>query len=143
MNHSKQYERVTPQVGKRAQVRKTITVADQSLYTGISGNMHPLYVNELHAQEASGGGRLAFEMGLAALASNSLAELGGPFRRIASVQLSFPQPARIGDTIAAQVEVVEVSGGRLRCKVVCRRDQPAGIVAEGTAELVDVEAARA
>jgi len=132
------YERRSVRVGERAQVRKTITVADQSLFTGISGNLHPLYVNELHAQEATGGGRLAFELGLAALASNALAELAGPYRRIGAVALTFPVPARVGDTVAAQVEVIEAGSGTVRCRVVVRRDEPAGIVAEGTAELADV-----
>lgn len=136
--HSKLYERTTPQAGQKAQVRKTLTVADQSLHTGISGNMHPLYVNELHAQSASGGGRLAFEMVLAALMSNSLAELGGPFRRIAAIRLDFAEPARVGDTVAAQAEVARVEGSRVHCRLVCRRDEPPAIVAEGTAELLDI-----
>jgi len=132
------YERRVVRAGERAQVRKTITVADQSLFTGISGNLHPLYVNELHAREATGGGRFAFELGLAALASNALSELAGPYRRIGAVTLTFPAPARVGDTVAAQVEVTEVSGAVVRCRIVVRRDEPADIVTEGTAELVDV-----
>jgi 3-hydroxybutyryl-CoA dehydratase len=132
------YRRRTVDAGARAQVRKTITVADQSLFTGISGNLHPLYVNELHAREATQGGRLAFELGLAALASNALAELAGPYRRIGAIALTYPVPARVGDTVAAQAEVLEVRGSTLHCRVVVRRDDPVGVVAEGTADLVEV-----
>lgn len=132
------YHRRAARAGERAQVRKTITVADQSLFTGISGNLHPLYVNELHARDATGGGRLAFELGLAALASNALSELAGPYRRVGAVALTFPVPARIGDTVAAQAEVIEVDSTTVRCRIIIRRDEPSGIVAEGTAELVDV-----
>lgn len=138
MSLGKLYERSIPAVGQRAQVRKTLTVGDQSLYTGLSGNVHPLYVNELHAQHATGGTRLAFELVLGALASHCLAELGGPYRRIASVQFAFPQPARLGDTVAAQAEVTAIRGDTVYCKVVCRRDEPVGIVAEGSAELASV-----
>jgi len=138
MMHTTLYPRTTPAVGQRAQVRKTLTVGDQSLYTGISGNLHPLYVNELHAQQASGGTRLAFELLLGALASHSLAELGGPYRRIGAMQLAFPHAVRIGDTVAAQVEITRVDDGRVTCSVVCRRDEPADVVAEGSAELVSV-----
>jgi 3-hydroxybutyryl-CoA dehydratase len=132
------YERRAVRAGERAQVRKTITVADQSLFTGISGNLHPLYVNELHARDATHGGRLAFELGLAALASSALAELAGPYRRIGAVALAFPAAARVGDTVAAQAEVLEASGSVVRCRIVVRRDDPPGVVAEGTADLVDV-----
>ena len=51
------YARTEPRVGDSAQVRKTITVADQGLYSGICGNLHPLYVNEIHAASTEAGGR--------------------------------------------------------------------------------------
>ena len=130
------YARTEPKVGDTAQVRKTITVADQGLYSGICGNMHPLYVNEVHAASTEAGRRLAFELVVAALVTGPLAELGGAHRRISGMNLSFPAMTRIGDTVAATAEVTEVAGGAVRCRVTCVRDEEDLVVAEGTAELV-------
>ncbi len=132
------YGRTEPRVGDSAQVRKTITVADQGLYSGICGNMHPLYVNEVHAASTEAGGRLAFELVVAALATGPLAELGGANRRISALDLRFPAITRVGDTVAARAEVTEVADGDARCRVSCVRDEGDSVVAEGTAVLSEV-----
>ena len=124
-----------PKVGDTAEFRKTMTVAEQALFTGISGNMHPLYVNEVHAAAAEAGGRLVFELAVAALATTALAEVGGPNRRLAALDLRFPVAVRLGDTVAARVEVTEAGGQAILCRVTCERDE-GPVVAEGTAELV-------
>ena len=133
------YARKTPKIGETAQVRKTMTVADQGLYSGISGNIHPLYVNEVHAKTTTVGTRLVFELAVASLLTNSLSEIGGPFSRVSAMNLTFPNPTRIGDTVAARVEVTAVAGGRVTCKVSCKRDDGGRVVCEGTAELADVK----
>ncbi|MSO53893.1 MAG: acyl dehydratase [Rhodospirillales bacterium] len=133
------YPRKIPKVGETAQVRKTMTVADQGLYSGISGNIHPLYVNEVHAQQTSVGTRLMFELAVASLLTNSLTEVGGAFCRVSAMNLTFPNPTRIGDTVAARVEVTAVVGDRVTCKVSCKRDEGGLVVCEGTAELVEVK----
>ena len=132
------YARTEPRVGDSAQVRKTITVADQGLYSGICGNLHPLYVNEVHAASTEAGGRLAFELVVAALATGPLAELGGAHRRISALDLRFPAMTRVGDTVAARAEVTEVAGGVATCRVKCVRDEGDTVVAEGTAVLSEV-----
>lgn len=124
-------------VGQTAEFRKTMTVAEQAMFTGISGNLHPLYVNELHAQDATAGTRLAFELAVAALATTALAELGGDDYRLGGVELRFPGMARIGDTVAARAEVVEVGDGTARCRVTCRVDD-GPLVVDGHADLVAV-----
>jgi 3-hydroxybutyryl-CoA dehydratase len=120
----------TPEIGETVEFRKTMTVAEQAMFTGISGNLHPLYVDEVHA----GGPCLAFELAVAALATTALAELGGPERRLSALHLDFPEPARVGDTIAAEAQVVEAEDETLRCRITCRRDDGT-VVAEGSAEL--------
>ena len=127
-----------PQIGTTAEFRKTMTVAEQALFTGISGNLHPLYVNEVHAVSAGAGGRLAFELAVAALVTTALAEIGGPTVRLGAVDLKFPIPTRIGDTIAAHAEVIEASEVKIRCAVRCSCDN-GPVVAEGTADLVPIE----
>ena len=132
------YERTRPRAGERAEFRKTMTVAEQAMFTGISGNMHPLYVNEVHASSTSAESRLAFELAVASLATTALAELSGAFYRLDGIELSFPAMARIGDTVAAAAKVESAEGGRMRCRVTCTADD-GPVVAEGHADLVEID----
>jgi 3-hydroxybutyryl-CoA dehydratase len=133
---SRSDDRRPPAVRAVAEFRKTMTVAEQALYTGISGNMHPLYVDEVHAAATEAGGRLCFELAVAALATTALAELAGPWCRVGRIELAFPTPARLGDTVAARAEVIEVDAtGGGRCRVRCVRDEDGAAVAEGMAVL--------
>ena len=58
-----------------ATFRKTMTTAEQALYTGISGNLHPLYVNAVHAEAVSGGDMIVFELAIASLATTAFADV--------------------------------------------------------------------
>ena len=132
------HDRTRPRVGQRAEFRKTMTVAEQAMFTGISGNLHPLYVNEVHAASTSAGGRLAFELAVASLMTTALAEVSGAYYRLDGIDLSFPAMARIGDTVAAASEVESVDGARMRCRITCTVDD-GPIVAEGHATLVEID----
>jgi 3-hydroxybutyryl-CoA dehydratase len=118
-----------------------MTVAEQALFTGISGNMHPLYVNAVHAAAASGGERLVFELAVASLATTALAHVGGSMHRLAGMDLRFPNPVRLGDTVEARVERDTEAEGRMSCRIVCVQ-QDGTVVAEGTATLESVQAKR-
>lgn len=126
-----------PKIGDHAEFRKSMTVAEQALFTGISGNMHPLYVNEVHAAGTEAGGRICFELAVTALVTTALAEVGGPWRRIAEIDVRFPTPVRIGETISGRAEVTEAGPDRIRCKVTCVSDR-GSVAAEGTADLVEI-----
>lgn len=133
-SHEKAWQ---PKIGDHAEFRKTMTVAEQALYTGISGNMHPLYVNEVHAADTEAGGRICFELAVTALVTTALAELGGPLCRLSRLDVQFPSPVRINETIAGRAEVTDVGAHSIRCNVRCVSDS--GLVAaEGTAELVEM-----
>jgi 3-hydroxybutyryl-CoA dehydratase len=114
---------------------KTMTTAAQALYTGISGNLHPLYVNAVHAEAVSGGDMIVFELAIASLATTAFADVGGAGRRLASLSLEFPSPARIGDTVRATVEGAGENGDRLKTRITCTLDNGT-VVARGQAELV-------
>jgi 3-hydroxybutyryl-CoA dehydratase len=120
-----------------ATFRKTMTTAEQALYTGISGNLHPLYVNAIHAEAVSGGDMIVFELAIASLATTAFADVGGEDRRLASLSLEFPSPTRIGDTVEARVEGGGENGDRLKTRITCTLGDGT-IVARGHAELVRV-----
>jgi 3-hydroxybutyryl-CoA dehydratase len=122
---------------KRAAFRKTMTTAEQALFTGISGNLHPLYVNAIHAKAVSGGDMLVFELALASLATTALATVGGAHRRISALSLRFPNPAQVGETVEAKVEVQSEQGGLLKASILCT-GRDGAVLAEGNAEMDQV-----
>jgi 3-hydroxybutyryl-CoA dehydratase len=96
-------------VGQKAGFAKTISESDVYLFAGITGDFNPAHVNEQYARATHFGGRIAHGMLAAGLISAVAANrLPGPGTIYISQELKFLAPVRIGDTITAQVEVLEV-----------------------------------
>src|ERR1700722_9249219 len=85
--------------------RKTMTVAEQAMFTGISGNLGGLYVDAVRARAAGASNMVAFELAVGALATTCLSKLGGPARRIGSIVLNFAAPVIVGDSIEAKAVI--------------------------------------
>jgi len=128
------------QPGDTMSFRKTLTVAEQAMYTGISGNLAPLYVDQRAARDAGFEGVLAFELHGLALATTALNRLAGPGWRLGAVNLDFEAPVLVGQTVVSSVEVTAVNPEAVTCRVLCAlaTGEP---VAQGTAKLVPVKAA--
>ncbi len=122
-------------IGQRFAFRKTMTVAEQAMFTGISGNMGAQYVDATQARKVGAAGMVSFELAVAALATTSLAKLGGPRRRIANLELSFREAVAVGASIQAEAEVVAVEGDAMVCRVRCTHAESGRVVVEGTARL--------
>lgn len=123
------------QVGDRAEHSKTISESDVYLYAGITGDFNPAHVNEAYARATAFKTRIAHGMLPAGLISAVLAnQLPGPGTIYIGQTLAFLAPVRIGDTITASAEVIEIDREkkRVRLKTICRNqdDRP---VLEGEA----------
>jgi 3-hydroxybutyryl-CoA dehydratase len=116
--------------------RKTITVAEQAMFTGISGNLGGLYVDAVRARKAGASNMVAFELAVGSLATTCLSQLGGPARRIGSIALSFAAPVIVGDSIEARAEIVDVAGEEAVCRITCTLLPSGATVVDGTATLV-------
>jgi acyl dehydratase len=125
--------------GDTMSFRKTLTVAEQAMYTGISGNLAPLYVDQRAARAAGFEQMLAFELNGVALATTALNRLAGPGWRLAGLAIDFSAPVQVGQTVESRVEVTAAEAGRITCSVRCA---VAGgdTVAQGSATLVPVKA---
>ena len=123
------------QPGDKMSFRKTLTVAEQAMFTGISGNLAPLYVDPRAAREAGFDAMLAFELHGAALATTALNRLAGPAWRLGALQIDFSAPVLVGQTIESSVEVTAADAEGVVCRVRCALAGGA-TVAEGTARLV-------
>ncbi len=117
------------QVGSRVTFRKTMTVAEQAMFTGISGNLGPLYVDAVKARAAGAPGMVAFELAVAGLVTTCLWRLAGSSYRIRSLDLDFPAPVPVGGTVEASAEIIAIEGAKLRCRVSCVLDQGGPVVA--------------
>lgn len=123
-------------VGTTFSFRKTMTVAEQAMFTGISGNLGPLYVDMIKAKKAGAANLVAFELAVSALATTSLAYIGGPTRRIGEIALTFSAPVIVGDSIQATAEIIDVEDDDAICRIVCVDSASGKAVISGTARLV-------
>ncbi len=121
-------------IGDKASTTKTITETDVYLFAGITGDLNPAHVNESWAKKTKFGGRIAHGMLTGGLISSVLGmQLPGPGTIYMKQDLRFTAPVRIGDTITAEAEVVEViENKRLRLKTTAT-NQDGVVVTEGEA----------
>ena len=122
-------------VGQSAQFSKTVTEADVVLYAGITGDLNPAHIDRVYADKSRFGGRVAHGMLTAGFISAALAmKLPGPGSIYLSQSLRFLRPVRIGDTVTARVEVLELNAAkrRVRLATICS-NQDNDVVVEGEA----------
>jgi len=122
-------------VGDAMSFRKTLTVAEQAMYTGISGNMAPLYVDKRAAHESGFDNMLAFELNAVALATTALNRVAGTAWRLGGLQIDFAMPVLVGETVESRIEVLDVTDAAVSCSVRCTKST-GEVMAQGTAKLV-------
>jgi 3-hydroxybutyryl-CoA dehydratase len=132
-------------VGQRAELRRTVTEADVVLYAGLSGDTNPAHLDEVWAARSRFGGRIAHGLLVAGYISAALAtRLPGPGTIYLEQSLRFAAPVRIGDTVTAMVQIVELVPARARVRLATRCvNQRGEVVLEGEAlvKVVEEEAA--
>lgn len=122
-------------VGQAAEMAKTVTESDIVLFAGVTGDFNPVHVDAVAASRSVFGERIAHGMLSAGFISAVLGmRLPGTGSIYLSQSLRFTKPVRIGDTITARVEVLEVlaTKRRVRLSTVCR-NQKGETVVEGEA----------
>jgi 3-hydroxybutyryl-CoA dehydratase len=122
-------------VGDQATVSKTIAESDVYLYAGITGDLNPAHVDETYAKNTFFKTRIAHGMLSAGFVSALLGmHLPGPGTIYLQQTLSFKAPVKIGDTLTARVEVVEVitEKNRIRLQTICE-NQEGTVVLDGEA----------
>ncbi len=122
-------------VGDGASFAKTVSETDIYLYAGITGDFNPVHIDECHASQTVFKTRIAHGMLVAGLISTVLGtRFPGPGTIYLRQELSFLAPVRIGDTITASVEVIEIhtEKNRIRLKTLCK-NQKGIVVLDGEA----------
>ncbi|MEO5985950.1 MAG: MaoC family dehydratase [Candidatus Limnocylindria bacterium] len=109
-----------PPIGTRATTTRTFTAADVETFAQLSGDRNPLHFDASFA-ERTRVGRLVVQGGLTTGLFNALVamELPGPGSVFLHQEWDYPAPVAIGDTVTAEVEVIEARDDkpitRLRC----------------------------
>ena len=94
-------------IGYKTTHTKYITEADIVIFAGISGDFNPVHVSEEYAKKTPFAGRIAHGAFAQALLSAAMAKLPGLVIFL-SQSLRFLKPVRIGDTITAIAEVIDM-----------------------------------
>lgn len=95
-------------IGDTASFSKTITEHDVYAFAGLSGNFNPVHVDEEFARNTRFKGRIAHGLLAAGLISTVIGTaLPGANAIYLAQELVFKSPVMLGDTLTAQVEVVE------------------------------------
>lgn len=104
-------------VGDSAQISKTITESDIELFARATGDFNPVHLDQAYAEKTMFKGRIAHGLLSVGLLSNILGTiLPGHGTIYLSQEATFRAPVRIGDTVTARVEIIELIPEKNRAK---------------------------
>jgi len=124
-------------LGDKSSFEKTVTEADVVLFAGISGDYNPLHMNAEFAKTTLFKERIAH----GALVNSFISAAAAQFVGVGAIYLSqlskFMRPVKIGDTIKATVEVVQLmpEKERLQLRTYCVNQQ-GQVVIDGEAVIM-------
>ncbi len=96
-------------IGDSAQISKTINESDIELFARSTGDFNPIHLDQSYAEKTSFKGRIAHGLLSVGLLSTVLGNiLPGHGTIYLSQEVKFLAPLRIGDTLTARVEVMEL-----------------------------------
>jgi len=122
-------------VGDSAQISKTITETDINDFAKVTGDFNPVHLDQAYAEKTIFNGRIAHGLLSVGLFSTILGNiLPGHGTIYLSQEAKFLAPVRIGDTITAKVEVLELNAerNRVKFKTICT-NQEGKVVIDGVA----------
>ena len=103
------------QVGDFAEFAKTVSESDVYQFAGVTGDQNPAHINEAYAQKTIFETRIAHGLLSAGYISAVLGmKLPGPGTIYMKQDLKFLAPARIGDTLTAKAEIIEILADKNR-----------------------------
>lgn len=123
-----------PAAGSSITFRKTMTVAEQGFFTGITGNMTRTHVDRAHATDAGLSDMSVFELAASGLLTTALGRLAGPTWRIGDFSVSFARAFPVGSSIAATATVTAADDSAIACDLVVTLGDET--VISGTARMV-------
>lgn len=125
------------QTGQTAELQRTLTQDDVSLFGKVSGDLNPTHMDAAYAMESGAKGVVGHSLWATSLISSLLANvLPGPGTVYRSQSSHFHRSVELGDTLTARIRVREQRDGRVvvfDCDVRNQRGEP---VMHGVAEVI-------
>lgn len=125
----------TLKVGDSAQITNTITDAVINDFAKATGDFNPIHLDQTYAEKTFFKGRVAHGALSVGYISSVLGNLlPGPGSIYLSQEVKFLAPVRIGDTITAKVEIIDLipDRNRVKFKTTCT-NQEGKVIADGIA----------
>lgn len=122
-------------IGDSAQISKKITETDINDFARVTGDVNPVHLDQAYADKTIFKGRIAHGLLSVGIISTILGNiLPGHGTIYLSQEVKFLAPVRIGDTITAKVEVMELipEKNRVKFKTTCT-NQDGKLVVDGIA----------
>ena len=121
-------------VGMTETYTKEVKSSDVVGFAELTGDRNPIHLSEHFAARTPFGGRIAHGLYTAGLISAVIGtRLPGPGAIYLSQTLRFNAPVRIGDSVVASVEVVELIDKGTRARLACKCSVGEVVVLEGEA----------
>jgi len=128
---------MTLEVGRKAQLAKTITEADILLFAAVSLDTNPVHLDAEAAAASPFKERVAHGMLSAGLISAVLGtKLPGPGTIYLGQTLRFRAPVKIGDTVTAEAEIPAYNPEKRRATLRTTCTVRGKIVIEGEAQVI-------
>ena len=109
------------EMGMMRYVQKTVTDRDIEMFAEVSTDHNPVHLDDAYAQDTIFEGRIAHGMLTAGLISAVIGEqLPGHGTIYMGQNLKFLAPVRPGDTVRAEVEVIDIDYAKRRVRLDCR-----------------------
>ena len=139
MNNGKSIDEM--KIGDSAQIVKTITEGDIELFARATGDFNPVHLDATYAEKTMFKGRIAHGLLSVGFFSTILGNiLPGHGTIYLSQEVKFLAPVRIGDTITAKVDLLELIPERNRAKFrTSCVNQDGKLVVEGTAWVMPIK----
>ncbi len=122
-------------IGDSAQISKTISEADIELFAKATGDFNPVHLDAAYAEKTMFKGKIAHGLLSVGFFSTLLGTILPGYGTIyLSQEVKFLAPVRIGDTVTAKVEVLELipEKNRAKFKTTCT-NQDGKLVVDGIA----------
>lgn len=122
-------------IGESAELSRTITEKDVEDFARVTGDTNPVHTDQAYAEKTQFKGRIAhgaFSIGLISSVLGNV--LPGHGTIYLSQEVRFLAPVKIGDTITARVEVIELLSekNRVKFRTTCT-NQDGKVVVDGIA----------
>lgn len=96
-------------IGEKAEFSKTISESDVYLFAGITGDMNPVHINTIEAEQSFAKKRIVHGALVSGIISTVIGmKLPGPGTIYMEQDSKFIKPVFLGDTITATVEIQEI-----------------------------------